>query len=43
LLMIAENYLFGWVRLRIFSVIFLIARFYLFNSNLKVYFDDIQG
>ena len=43
LLVISENYLWGWVRLVAFSVAFLIARFYLLNSNLKAYFDDIQG
>lgn len=43
LLMMAENFFFGWVRLLIFAAIFLVARFYLFNSNLKAYFEDIQG
>ena len=43
LLFIAEDYLFGWVRLVALAVGFLAARFYLLHSNLKVYFDDIQG
>ena len=43
LLFIAESYLFGWVRLVAFSVIFMLARFYLLRSNLKAYFEDIQG
>ena len=43
LLMMADNYVFGWVRLVAFSVVFLLARFYLLRSNLKVYFEDIQG
>ena len=43
LLFMADSYLFGWVRLVAFSVVFLLARFYLLRSNLKVYFEDIQG
>ena len=43
LLMMAENYFYGWVRLLAFALIFLIARFYLLSSNLKAYFEDIQG
>ena len=43
LLMMADSYAFGWVRLVAFSVVFLLARFYLLHSNLKVYFEDIQG
>ena len=43
LLFIAEDYLFGWVRLVVLAVGFLLARFYLLHRNLKSYFDDIQG
>ena len=43
LLFMAESYLFGWVRLVALSVGFLVARFYLLHSNLKAYFEDIQG
>jgi hypothetical protein len=43
LLMIADSYVFGWVRLVVFSLVFLLARFYLLRSNLKAYFEDIQG
>ena len=43
LLLMAENYMFGWVRLVALSVGFLLARFYLLHSNLKAYFEDIQG
>ncbi len=43
LLFIAESYVFGWVRLVGLSVAFMLARFYLLRSNLKAYFEDIQG
>ena len=43
LLFMFESYLYGWVRLAGISVAFLVARFYLLNSNLKAYFEDIQG
>jgi hypothetical protein len=43
MLFMAEDYLFGWIRLVAFSVVFMAARFYLLRSNLKAYFDDIQG
>ena len=43
LLFMLESYLFGWLRLVGLSVGFLAARFYLLRSNLKVYFEDIQG
>jgi hypothetical protein len=39
----AENYLFGWIRLIALAVGFLAARFYLLDSNLKAYFNEIQG
>ena len=43
LLLMAESYLFGWIRLVGLAVIFMAARFYLLHSNLKAYFEDIQG
>ena len=43
LLFIAESYFFGWVRLVALSVVFMLVRFYLLNSNLKAYYEDIQG
>ena len=43
LLMLNEHYVFGWVRVIGFSVVFMLARFWLLRSNLKVYFEDIQG
>jgi hypothetical protein len=43
LLFMSESYFFGWVRLVALSVAFLLARFYLLRSNLKAYFEDIQG
>lgn len=43
LLFMIEDYFFGWVRLLGIAVLFLIARFYLLHSNLKAYFEDIQG
>jgi hypothetical protein len=43
LLFMAENYLFGWIRLIALAVGFLAARFYLLDSNLKAYFNEIQG
>ena len=43
LLMLNESYTFGWVRIIAFSVVFLLARFWLLRSNLKAYFEDIQG
>ena len=43
LLFMAENYVFGWVRLIGLSLVFMLARLYLLNSNLKAYFHDIQG
>lgn len=43
LLCLFDQYVFGWVRLLGFALIFLLARLYLLNSNIKVYFNDIQG
>ena len=43
MLFMAENYLFGWIRLVAISAVFMAARFYLLRSNLKAYFEDIQG
>ncbi len=43
LLCLVDQYVFGWVRLLGLAFIFLLARLYLLNSNIKVYFNDIQG
>lgn len=43
LLLLLDAYLSGWVRLLAIAFGFLLARLYLFNSNLKAYFNDIQG
>lgn len=43
MLLMVESYVYGWVRLLAISAVFLAARFYLLNSNLKAYFEDIQG
>lgn len=43
LLFMFESYIYGWVRLVAIAAAFLAARFYLLNSNLKAYFEDIQG
>ena len=43
MLRMVESYVYGWVRLLAISAVFLAARFYLLNSNLKAYFEDIQG
>lgn len=43
LLFMSESYFFGWLRLVALSVGFVAARFYLLHSNLKAYFEDIQG
>lgn len=43
MLLMVESYVYGWVRLLAIAAAFLVARFYLLNSNLKAYFEDIQG
>ncbi len=43
LLLLLDAYTYGWIRLVAIAFGFLLARLYLFNSNLKAYFNDIQG
>ena len=43
LLFMAEDYMFGWVRLLGVALAFMLARFYLLRSNLRAYFEEIQG
>lgn len=43
LLLLIDNYTTGWVRILIIAAGFLAARFYLYRSNLKSYFDEIQA
>lgn len=43
LIFLMDAYLYGWVRLVAIAFGFMAARIYLLRSNLKVYFDDIQG
>lgn len=42
ILLLRDAYVSGWVRIILLAVAFLAARIYLYNSHLKVYFDDIQ-
>ncbi len=41
--MLLEGALSGWLKIMLIGIAFLGARLYLYNSNLKVYFDDIQA
>lgn len=43
LLLLIDNYTTGWVRILIIAAAFLAARIYLYRSNLKSYFDEIQA
>ena len=43
ILLLLDAYMYGWVRLVGLAFGLLVARLYLFNSNLKSYFQDIQG
>ena len=43
LLFMAEDYMFGWIRLLGVALAFMLARFYLLRSNLRAYFEEIQG
>jgi len=43
LLLLIDNYVTGWVRIMIIAAAFLAARLYLYRSNLKSYFNDIQA
>ena len=43
LLLLIDSYVSGWIRALLIALGFFLARLYLYNSNLKVYFNDIQG
>ena len=43
LLLLLDGFISGWIRIILIAVAFFAMRLYLYNSNLKVYFDDIQG
>ena len=43
LLLLLDGFISGWIRIILIAVAFFGMRLYLYNSNLKVYFDDIQG
>ena len=43
LILLLDNYVFGWVRILLIAFVFMLARLYLLHSNLKTYFDGIQG
>lgn len=43
LLLLIDDFKTGWIRIIAIAVAFFAARFYLYNSYLKVYFNDIQG
>lgn len=41
--LLLESTVGGWIKIMLIGIAFLAARLYLYNSNLKVYFDDIQA
>lgn len=43
LILLLDSYVFGWVRILLIAFVFMLARLYLLHSNLKTYFDGIQG
>ncbi len=43
LLLLIDDYVSGWIRIIAIAAAFFVARLYLYNSNLKVYFNEIQG
>ena len=43
LLILLDGFVSGWLRIILIAVAFFGMRLYLYNSNLKVYFNDIQG
>ena len=43
LLLLVDHYVTGWIRIFAIAIGFFAARVYLYNSNLKVYFNDIQA
>jgi len=42
LLLLIDDYVTGWIRIIAIAVAFFAIRLYLYNSNLKTYFNDIQ-
>lgn len=43
LLLLIDNYKTGWLRIVLIAAAFFLMRLYLYTSNLKVYFNEIQG
>lgn len=43
LLLLIDNYVTGWVRVLLIAAAFMAARIYLYRSNLKSYFNEIQA
>lgn len=43
LILLLDSYVLGWVRILLIAFVFMLARLYLLHSNLKTYFDGIQG
>ena len=43
MIMLLDSYFFGWLRILAIAFLFMLARLYLLRSNLKAYFDGIQG
>ncbi len=43
LILLIDNYATGWARVYAIGYFYFLARLYLYKSNLKVYFNDIQG
>jgi len=43
LLLLIDSYSTGWLRVIIVAYVYFAIRLYLYSSNLKVYFNDIQG
>lgn len=42
LILLLDHYTTGWIRVLVIAVAFFVARLYLYQSNLKAYFDEIQ-
>lgn len=43
MLFLVDSYFFGWMRILIMASVFMLVRLYLLHSNLRAYFDQIQG
>ena len=43
LLLLIDDYKSGWLRVVLIAAAFFLTRLYLYNSHLKVYFNEIQG